>query len=462
MKHSYTLVIALALAGCAQMKEAPDRQALIAPERIGLAGDIPVNGEGWPAPQWWQRYRDPQLNALVDQALRDAPSLAVAEARLHLGDSGAQLADANRGPAVALAADAERLQLSENGFSSLFTRLDPTTGGPHGRWYTEGTIGLLGSYTLDVWGRKRAQFTAAVGQRNALRAERDQAALLLVGAVTQTYCRIQTDYATLVLLQRARRLMQDLQQAHQERYARGIAPRQPVETARAQLLTIEQQISAVEDRLLQSREALRAQVGAGPSPLALEARALPTTLGMLPPALDYRLLARRPDLQAWRWSVQASLSEIETARAAFYPSFDIRAFIGFNAIHLGDLFSKSGTQMSLVPGLTLPIFDSGRLNAELAISKSQNEIRIAQYNQAVLTAVAEVAQTALALEGLQRQRKLQDAKVESVRFTSASAHAQLERGLGDRLHDIDPNYSCCASRSSRLPCIAASCWQKLA
>ena len=58
----------------------------------------------------------------------------------------------------------------------------------------------------------------------------------------------------------------------------------------------------------------------------------------MPPALDYRLLARRPDLQAWRWSVQASLSETEAARAAFYPNFDIKALIGYDAVHPGDLF----------------------------------------------------------------------------------------------------------------------------
>lgn len=431
------LLLALGLGGCAQMKEPPAKLAVLPPEQIRLASDIPVAQQGWPAPQWWKRYDDPQLNALIDVALRGGPSLAVAEARLRVSEGAAQLSDANRGPAVGLGASIDRTQPSENGFLGPFSHVDPATGQPHGRWYTDETIGLLGSYSLDIWGRKRAQFTVAVGQRNAMRAELDQATLLLVSAVTRTYCQIQADHAALALQRRALSLTQGLLQAHQDRFQRGLETRLPVEVARTQLLTLEQQISVTNDHLLQSREALRALLGADAAPLAVQAQPLPPAAGVMPPALDYKLLARRPDLQAWRWSVQASLSDIEAARAAFYPSFDIKAFIGFDAVHAGDLFSKASRQINVIPGLSLPIFDSGRLNAELAIAKSREEVQIAMYNQAVVNAVAEVAHAALALDELLQQRRLQDAKLEAVGFTYASAQAHFERGLDDRLHAME-------------------------
>jgi multidrug efflux system outer membrane protein len=431
------LALALGLSACAQMKEPPARLALLAPARIGLADDIPVSPQGWPAPQWWRRYADPQLDAVIDLALREAPSLAVAEARLRLSEGAVQLSDANRGPALGLGAAVDRNQPSEKGFLGPFSHVDPTTGQPHGRWYTEGTVGLLGSYSLDIWGRKRAQFTAAVGQRNAMRAELDQATLLLVAAVTRTYCQIQADYASLDLLRRALGLTQGLLQAHQERFQHGLETRLPVELARTQLLTIEQQISLTNDHLLHSREALRALLGAGAEPLEMHAQPLPAAASLLPPALDYRLLARRPDLQAWRWSVQASISETEAARTAFYPNFDIKAFIGFDAVHLGDLFSKASRQINIIPGLSLPIFDSGRLNAGLALAKSQEEVQIALYNQAVVNAVAEVAHAALALDDLLQQRRLQDAKLAAVGVTLGSAQAHYARGLDDRLHAME-------------------------
>ncbi len=431
------LLLALGLVSCAQMKEPSARLAVLTPEKIGLAGDIPVAQQGWPAKEWWRRYDDAQLNALIDLALRDGPSLAVAEARLRVSESAAQLADANRGPTVGLSATIDRTELSENSFTGPFSHTDPVTGRPHSRWYTEGTIGLQSSYSLDIWGRKRAQFTAAVGQRNALRADLDQATLLLVAAVTRTYCQIQADHATLDLQRRALGLTQGLLQAHQDRFQRGLEARLPIELARVQLLTIEQQISATNNDLLQSREALRALLGAGAEPFAIQARPLPPAAGLLPPALDYRLLARRPDLQAWRWSLQSSISATEAARAAFYPDFDIKSFIGFDSVHLGDLFSKSSRTISLIPGLSLPIFDSGRLNAELAIAKSREEVQIAMYNQAVVDAVGEVARAALVLNELRQQRRLQNAKLDAVGFTYTSAQAQFERGLDDRLHAME-------------------------
>ena len=79
---------------------------------------------------------------------------------------------------------------------------------------------------------------------------------------------------------------------------------------------------------------------------------------------SFELLARRPDLQALRGYVTASLS-VDAAKAAFYPHFDIKAFWGYNALSVGDLFKSSFQQINLLPGLYLPIFDGGRLNANL-------------------------------------------------------------------------------------------------
>ncbi len=67
-----------------------------------------------------------------------------------------------------------------------------------------------------------------------------------------------------------------------------------------------------------------------------------------------------------RWYVQSSFSRIDAAKAAFYPSFDIKAFFGVNALHLFDLFTHASQQINLIPGLCLPIFEGGRLNAKLS------------------------------------------------------------------------------------------------
>jgi multidrug efflux system outer membrane protein len=133
-----------------------------------------------------------------------------------------------------------------------------------------------------------------------------------------------------------------------------------------------------------------------------------------------------------RWVVQASFDRIDAAKAAFYPRFDIRAFYGFNALHLSDLFNHASQQFNLIPGLTLPLFDGGRLDANLGGARTASNTLIAQYNQAVLNAVRDVAVTGTRLQALDNEAKLQRQKVQAVSFARGSAQARYQRGLGSR------------------------------
>jgi multidrug efflux system outer membrane protein len=154
-------------------------------------------------------------------------------------------------------------------------------------------------------------------------------------------------------------------------------------------------------------------------------------------ALSYELLARRPDLQAMRWCVEASLDRIDAAKAAFYPSFDIKAFLGFNALHLADLFTHASEQINLIPGLYLQIFDGGKLNANLSGAREGSNLLIEQYNQAVLNAVRDIAQTGSRLQVLDAEAELQKQRIESVAFARDSVEASFQRGLANRLSALD-------------------------
>lgn len=136
------------------------------------------------------------------------------------------------------------------------------------------------------------------------------------------------------------------------------------------------------------------------SSVTLTRHALPTVEASLPATLGYELLARRPDLQEARWYIEASMSDVEAARAAFYPDVNLMAFLQQDALHLSDLFRSSAQQMGVTAGLTLPIFDSGRLNAELDIARAQNNLSVVRYNKAVVDAVNQVARTASEVETL--------------------------------------------------------------
>ena len=107
----------------------------------------------------------------------------------------------------------------------------------------------------------------------------------------------------------------------------------------------------------------------------------------------------------------------------------IKAFFGFDALHIGDLLDKSSRQFNLIPGLSLPLFDGGRLNANLRTARTASNTLIEQYNQAVLNAVRDVAVAGNRLQGVQQQKQLQAARLDATQVGERDAAARYRQGL---------------------------------
>ena len=430
-------LLALSHSGCALMRKETAPLASIPAEQIRLADTLKLARDGWPEAQWWRRYGDPQLEALMTLALQDAPLMTLARSRVEASQAYAALVEAGSGVSIGLGASIDRQQVSEHSYLGPFYQNIPAEGftGPR---YTEMSIGLKADYSFDFWGKDKARVEAALGLKHARQAERAQAERVLTSRIAQFYFHLQSLYATQDLLEQSRAIELERVRGHEARAARGLEPRTPGQEAQARQLDLEQQLSAARAQAARLREGIRALAGAGPDRLPpLRPIPLPSASGQLPATLGYELLARRADLQAMRWYVQASMSQLDAARAAFYPSFDLRAAFGADALHTNQLMQNSSRFFNLVPGLSLPIFDSGRLNAALANAGSQRNTLMAQYQQAVVDAVREVAQSALEVEALGRQLGLQEARLKALRFTQDSAEAHYGRGLADRLTALE-------------------------
>jgi multidrug efflux system outer membrane protein len=425
------------LPGCALIHHDGTPHAEIAPEQINLADDIHLARDGWPAARWWTRYRDAQLDALIDQALADAPTMVIARTRVAQAKSDVELVRTGSSIQVAALASLDREHISAHGFLGPFATDEPASG-LTGPWYTEGIVGLGASLDVDIWGKQRSQVAASLGASNARLAETFAVELEISTDVAQLYYGIQTTYRFIDLLNQSHEVAVFALQAHEARAARGLEARTSLEEARAQQLGIERQIVSAQGQIRQFRESMRALAGAGLNGLsAIEPVALPRSQAALPATLSYELLARRPDLQAMRWYVEASFDRIDAAKAAFYPSFDIKAFFGFNALHLADLFTHASQQINLIPGLYLPIFDGGKLNANLSSAREGSNLLIEQYNRAVLDAVSDVAQTGSRLQALDAQTELQRQRIESIAFARDSIEAHYRRGLTSRLAALE-------------------------
>jgi len=392
--------------------------------RAQLPPALALPAHDWPAEQWWREYHDPQLDALVATALRDNPTLAVAQARM--AGAGAQVAAerAAGGAELGVASGFNRQRYSSNGF------FPPPIGGA---FYNDASVQLRAAYDFDWWGRHRSLIAAALGEADARRAEAAQAQQVLAASVVQSYLRLQLLWArqdntrALVALQR------DLAAGRRARMAQGLATSDDLRSAELELAQLEEQAQRFDTEAGRERENLRALSGGDPAALGALARVRPALPpDALPRTLGLELLARRPDLQAARWRVEAQLGRVAAAEAAFRPDINLAGALGLDAISLGKLLRYPSRTLLLGATLDLPLFDGGRLDAQLGVARSERDTLLAEYNGAVLDAVAEVAREAATLQGIAHEAAAHGAAARAGDALAASAEARLARGLANR------------------------------
>lgn len=445
-RRSFGALLMWALSGCALIHDDgnPEPLPLIEPEQIRLADTIQLARDGWPSARWWTAYGDEQLDALITRALEEAPSMAAARSQVEEARARVGMVQSVSRFQMAALATVDRMRVSDSGPLGPYASNNPILG-TSGPWYTTGFVGGAASYKLDIWGKERDQVNAAIGLQNAQLAEAAAIELEISTGIAQLYFDIQSTLQTLDLLQQSLEIATATVAAHTARASRGLEARTLTEEARSQQLAIESQIVEAKKMVQELREALRALVGAGADDLPeLAQTPLPQIQSELPATLSYELLARRPDLQAMRWYVQASFDEISAAEAAFYPSFDITSLFGYQALRLEDLFRTDSVQFNLIGGLRLPLFDGGRLNANLRSKTAASNTAVARYNQAVLNAVRDVAVAGTRLQALDEREQLQLQKLDAVTFAEKSAGALYQRGLANKVIALN----------ARLPVIA--------
>lgn len=421
-----------------------DRDALPQQDmaRAQLAANIKLARDGWPDPQWWTRYDDPQLNRLMAQALKDSPTLQIAAARIRSARAALNVDRSERGLNVALNGASGRQRYSANG---LFP---PPIGGAY---YTETTLQAVANYDFDWWGKHQAMIHAALGEVNARQADYAQAEQTLGAAVAQSYFTLQGGWARLDNLQRMQQLQSELVADKAKRIAHGVASIDAERQAEADLGNLKQQAALLEAQIAREREALRALLGVDAQALAdLGPRPLPELPPTLPSSLGVELLARRPDLQAARWQVEAALDRIDAVQTAFYPEVNLTASFGSDVITLDKLFSAASRTLNIGPTLSLPLFDSGRLKARLGAVRTQRNELIADYNQSVVNAVREVAQEGVSLQGLQKQRDEQAVVAAATEALLRGVQARYQNGLADRAALLAAELAVAKQRDSSL------------
>ncbi|WP_431257492.1 efflux transporter outer membrane subunit [Roseateles chitinivorans] len=372
---------------------------------------------------WWKTFRDPQLDALVDQAIVNSPNLALARARIARAAAMTENAEAAKRPAAELEADATRQRITEHGIYP-----PPLAGSVQ----TLANIQAGLSYEFDFFGKHDAALQAALGQRRAAEADAAAARLSVSNAVAKAYVALARSQAQARLLEQQKSLRDQSFDLVRQRSAAGLDNGQDLRVAEAPLPDIQRQQVVLREQQALLRHQLAALTGQGPKATESLDAALPVALDWLQaPHLD--LLGRRPDLAAARARVEATAQDIRVARAQFYPSVSLTAFIGLNSIGLDELFKSGSRQYGAGPALHLPLFDSGRLRANLRGSAAEQDAAIASYNVAVLDAVRDASDQFTTLESLRQQRTQQGALVANAEGQATLADQRHRAGLTGRI-----------------------------
>ncbi|MDE2305586.1 MAG: efflux transporter outer membrane subunit [Gammaproteobacteria bacterium] len=399
----------------------------------------PAPGGIWPERSWWRVYRDPTLDRLVGEGLAGSPSLAGARRRFESARAAVRVAGAAAGARVDLQGSAHRQRLSDNG---LFP---PRLLGFN--WYNQADLGLRASYTFDWWGRERAAVAAAADEARVAAAERADAALTLEQGIAEAYFGWQADQQRLAIAREELDAARRDRRIAAARVRAGLDSGESVRRADLQVATSRATIAALSGSARLRVVALAALVGRPVSKLPpLVPRALPVIRGKVPADVRVALLARRPDVAASRWRVEAARQDAAAARAAFYPDISVDALAGLSSIDLGKLLEYGSRVPQAGVALDLPIFDSGLLRARFGASRARLRAAVAGYDATVVGAARDVATQAATLDWVAAERRERRRAVDAAQRLRDSAAARVRRGLSDARPEIAAEQTLLAQR----------------
>lgn len=421
------LVLVSTLAGCLVGPNYIRPEATTIPPRY--AGATNVWGLAHPQAQlprgkWWEMFGSPELNSLEAQASASNQQIKAAVQRFF--ESRDVLAQTRAGllPYMSLNGYYNRSRVSPN---APFV----STGQPIGRpniysdYIAEGDLG----YEVDLWGLVRRSVESSRAQLQATADELGFVQLEIQADVAVDYFTLRTLDGELAVLRSSIDVFNESYTLTTNRFAGGVANELEVAQAKTVLENTEAQLPAVALNRAQYEHALAVLLGQTATTFHLPERALPGAPPLVPPGLPSELLERRPDISAAERQMAAANAEIGVATAAFYPDVELHALAGFESVSPGTFLYWSSRFWEIGPTVTFPVFEGGRLLANLHLAQNTYQEIVADYRQTVLAAFQDVEDNLSAQDLLASQYALQSRALRAAQDQLDAANNRYRDGL---------------------------------
>ena len=391
---------------------------------------------------WWTSFNDPLLNSLVERAVRSNLDLRIAEGRIREARATRVLAASGAWPTVNVSSSYSRNHASANAIGSPSQNGGAVAIAPSGATLEQNfyQTGFDASWEIDVFGGIRRSVEAADATLQATVEDWRDVLVSLLGEVAKNYIDLRGSQRRLDVTRDNLKAQLETLELTKVRFQAGLASDLDVAQQEAQANSTAAQIPTLETSLKQAAYGLDVLLGSQPGSLwdelAVE-KAIPT----LPPEvlveLPAELLRQRPDIRRAERQLAAATAQVGVATADLYPKFSLVGTVGLQSVSASDWFTGRSRNWSIGPTVTWPVFDAGRIRANIEIRNAQQEQALGVYEKTVLTAFqdVEVSLVAYAKEQ-QRSRSLVTAVAANQRAL-AMANELYIRGLSDFLNVLE-------------------------
>ncbi|MGO4479186.1 efflux transporter outer membrane subunit [Massilia sp. 2TAF26] len=408
-------IAAVFLCGCADVSMKP-YQRPDSPAKTAWASGraLPVAPAAMIEQDWWKGFRDPDLDRLVERAVRDNVDLKILAARTRV--AGAQIDEARAGALPTLDAGAG-------------ASFEKSTGQKFTKQYS---LGTQVNWDVDIWGKVAKGADAQTAEFRATEADWRAGYLTLASEVATTYFQIlQFDEQ---LAQQGRTLEKNRQilATYEAMQQQGLLPLTRVLQQRAEINRLNNDLIELGRLRALSGNALATLLGVPAGNFSLPTGSLQERVHLpaVPEGLPSELLKRRPDIVAAEYRVLESYDLVGQAKLAQLPSISLTGRGGTSSFALGSLL-KSFT-FGLLPSINFPIFDPA-VKAHLKTSQANNEVAEQQYRKVVMDAFEEVENALVNLDAHRRQRDELQQQAERLGIVAAQVEAQLKEGVVSQL-----------------------------
>jgi outer membrane protein, multidrug efflux system len=432
--------------------------------------------------KWWATFHDPELDALIQRAVKTNPNLQQAESRIREARAERIIAGAGELPVINVGGGYQHARGSSNvvfplsafGVGKSKGKQAPSrvgepsqinapqlgaTGGTQGGGVPLSPLGGGGlpgvvtdlyqagfdaAWEIDIFGGTRRSIEAANADYQAAIEDRRDVYISLLAEVARNYVELRGLQRQIAIAQDNLKSQQHSLSLTQDRFKAGVTTQLDVARAQAEVSTTASGIPALDAMVHQTAHRIAVLLGEPPMSLLqelIEIKPVPSAPGEVPVGVPADLLRRRPDIRRAERQLAAATARVGIATAQLYPRFTILGSFGFDATKFARIADWPSHYYSIGPGITWPIFDAGRIRANIRIQNEAVGQTLSDYEQTVLNAMSEVEDALVDYSREQQRRQALSEAVAADQQARDLANQQYQQGVVDFLTVLEAQRS---------------------